>query len=104
MGGVPERNDDDVPPTTAFNILANARRRVVLDHLRQTGPTDVDDLAAEILRNEDRSVQFETVRVSLTHLHLPKMDDAGFVRRDGEETVAPTDRLGTLDPYFELLE
>lgn len=77
--------------TDAFNLLSEQRRRHVLDCLDSEGPTTVSELAAWIA---DRTGEpWQTVRTSLHHVHLPKLEDYGAIERNGN-----TVRLGPVAP------
>lgn len=84
-----------------FGALADARRRFVLRYLgRVDGPVAVTELTSELVAWEverpvaDRSGDDrDAIGLSLLHVHLPKMDDAGLVSYDaGRRTVARADR------------
>ncbi|WP_424018494.1 DUF7344 domain-containing protein [Halorientalis pallida] len=63
---------------TALELLASARRRLVIDHLRTEAETTVDELVRTVTAGSDD----ENVRVSLVHRHLPKLADAGAISYD----------------------
>jgi DNA-binding transcriptional ArsR family regulator len=87
-----------------LNALADHRRRVVLAALVD-GPTPITDatLARRVATAERTPDQAETVDrptpqsvvLSLVHVHLPVLADAGLVEPT-PEGVAPTDRLDAL--------
>ena len=95
-------NDQHVAPTTIFDVLAHTHRRVVLSRLRADGPCELASLADAVSRRED-GTPVERLRVSLRHRHLPKLEDAEFVRCDAG-CVVPTERCAVLDPYLALAE
>ncbi|PSP78036.1 hypothetical protein BRC81_08230 [Halobacteriales archaeon QS_1_68_20] len=70
----------------AFDCLASSRRRHVLAVLRDRGTVDRDELARAVADREADSTA-DAVAVSLYHVHLPKLADAGLVDVD-DETVA----------------
>ncbi len=82
-----------------FAVLGDARRRTVLKVLagNQTG-TDVESLATRVAARESDAAEatpsestVRDVHVTLHHVHLPKLDDAGLVDHDrGAGTVRPT--------------
>ncbi len=80
---------------TAFDLLHDRRRRAVLTVLNETDRRlSVTELANKIAIREndprDPSAHSENVRLSLIHVHLPKLADANVVRYDRERpTVEP---------------
>ncbi|WP_313693090.1 DUF7344 domain-containing protein [Halorarum halobium] len=82
----------DVAPETAFEVLADDRRRAVLSVLRDSAETCVpvaelvDDVAA--MRSEHGRCDRERVAVRFHHATLPKLADSGVIEHDsGEGTV-----------------
>lgn len=74
-----------------FDVLADRRRRIVLNHLRDSDEEWVPagDLAERIAAWEveladPTSVSVESIEIDLVHGHLPKLDAAGVVDYDGE--------------------
>jgi len=62
-----------------FDALSNARRRRVVRVLRQRGePTPVSALAGS-LATRDPGASTDRLAVSLTHVHLPKLESTGVV-------------------------
>lgn len=95
---------------TVFNLLQNRRRRFALHHLKQQGePVPAGELAARVAAWEtgvapeavDPSDR-KRVHVSLLQSHLPAMEEAGVVERDGE-AVSLTDAAADIDVYVELM-
>jgi hypothetical protein len=90
----------------AFGALSHARRRHVVDCLRGRDSTSLtalaDDVAARERRAEvDANPDAETVAVSLYHVHVPKLADAGLVVYDpGQRTVRLSERAESLVPVF----
>ena len=71
-------------------ILADGQRRVALSHLREQGPTTIDDLS-ERLADRDGSAtdDHRRVRTALSNHHIPLMQRAGLVEYDeAGETLA----------------
>lgn len=93
-----EGEPPSVTPDVAFDVLASSRRRWLLRDLRRTGPTTVDDLVRGL---DDDSDGPERIEVSLHHTHLPKLEDAGLIARDGERVV-PRPAIDSLVPYLDL--
>lgn len=80
-----------------FSALADGQRRTILDVLsHQFGPIHRETLARELGASErdvaESEVSTETVErllVSLSHVHLPHLSDAGLIEYDADEqTVA----------------
>jgi hypothetical protein len=98
---------DDLSKDTAFSLVADERRRIVVRlMLDRRDEWDVPALAEAVADRErdgspdtvDEEVE-KRIRIALLHRHLPKLDDAGVVTFDfNAETVAPRDRLDELAP------
>jgi len=73
-----------------FDILSHPRRRFVLGYLDETdGAVQTDSLAERIAVWEgadapgDSSVAaVEDIKLSLHHVHLPKLEESGFLTHD----------------------
>lgn len=65
------------------HLLASDRRRTLLEYLvaRPEEPVPVDDLVAHLVTAED-AIDRQNLRLSLQHLHLPKLINRGVVVRD----------------------
>lgn len=63
----------------AFDVLADAGRRAVLEELSESGSATVDDLANGLA---DRHASQSRAKLALVHRHLPKLRDAGVVTYD----------------------
>jgi hypothetical protein len=92
---------------TALDLLANQRRRAVLEYLTEAGGTaTLTELAVEIATRETRAEpnaisdhadvsprNRRAVRISLHHTHIPKLADADVIDYETEtETVTLRDR------------
>lgn len=92
---------------SVFDLLADRRRRAVLQHLAETdGTATIDELAETIARRESdanrraisdhggvRASDLEATRISLHHVHVPRLEAGDAVEFDGrEKTVTLTDR------------
>jgi len=98
------RDDDEL-----FEILANQRRRFALHYLRQR-PDETVSLSAlsERVAGWEHGADPETleyaerksVRNSLHQFHLPKLDDAGLVAYDDEESAVELLDAGGADAYL----
>jgi len=92
------------PDSRAFDALANSYRRQLLLALYDENPQDDDDLDPLDLLVEGETIEDLTAtRIELTHTHLPKLADVGFIEWDRElgklskgpnwEEIAPLLRL-----------
>lgn len=94
--------------TDAFDCLrAPARRALLLSlHERDSRPfvvgdgmgNSTDDAALSV---ESLDGEFDPVR--LHHVHLPKLADAGYVERDGDDRIVPGDSFEEIRPLLETL-
>lgn len=82
-------------PGSLFDVLSNARRRRLVALLGEADETDrlsLDALSSRLADREPDGGSAGEVAISLHHLHLPKLDEAGFVRYDpGTQLVEFTD-------------
>jgi hypothetical protein len=90
-----------------FNVLSDARRRHVLYYLREHDATSLDELADVIagwLMVDRVTITTPTrrdrIRIKLHHVHLPMLDDIGFLAYDRESNHA---RLRDLSDEAEAL-
>lgn len=95
-----------------FEVFAHRRRRYALRGLRMHDtPMALADLADEVAIRENEApiteISPESVKrvyLSLYHTHIPKLEDAGFVRYDQEQdSVALSGRIEQVEQYQELL-
>lgn len=81
------------PPEVHLHLLADPRRRRVLEYLvdRPYEPVDLPDLAEHVhaiaTPNANDPTGRETIEVSLHHTHLPKLAETGAVTYDPENRV-----------------
>ncbi|WP_436925840.1 DUF7344 domain-containing protein [Halosimplex amylolyticum] len=78
-----------------FAVLADPRRRrllELLEHLEPGRRTTLSDLSERLAAAEESTEreQRQNVAVTLRHVHLPKLDDAGLVEYDPETNVVET--------------
>ena len=92
----------DLSLDVAFEVLANARRRTTLSYLlRYERRAELEDLAAYVAASETTDVD-ERAAVTLHHIDLPKLADAGLIRYDADRRTAVADDLiQELEPYLE---
>jgi hypothetical protein len=82
-----------------LNILRNRHRRAILLLLKEG---TVDTKADVMVRNGDNTKEVELV---LTHAHLPKLDDAGYIEWDREtDEISKGPRFEEIEPLLELIE
>lgn len=78
---------DELDEDSRFLLVANGRRRTILDVLdRASGAnaTTLGELASDIDRLErsdsgDKTISKERLLVELHHVHLPMLDNAGLI-------------------------
>lgn len=110
---IPDRSPT-VEAETAFDILSNRRRRMVVRMLEETSPTesiDVDYLSRQIAAWEQGTsmdqidyTDRKSVYTSLQQLHLPAMDDAGVVDFDKRAgTITATEDTEGYTVYLEVV-
>ena len=88
---------------SCLRLVADRRRRRVLEHLRHDdgGDVRIDDLVDQLYRAEpatadDRQASRDQLAIRLYHTHLPKLADHGVVELDPERgTIAyrPDERI-----------
>lgn len=91
------------------DVLRNARRRLTIERLRESGGTlSVRELSEQIAADETgetpppRNIR-QSVYVSLHQTHLPKLDDLGIVDYDADsKTVDLRERAADLEAYTRL--
>lgn len=78
---------------TALRLLANQQRRRVLRHVTDgNGTTTVDQLIDSLLTgtspSADRGATRDRLAISLHHVHLPMLQEAGVIEYDSHrETI-----------------
>lgn len=85
-------NRIELAPRERHELLASDRRRQTVEALADaTAAVELGDLAAEISARETTTDEDERskerVAISLHHVHLPKMVDAGILEYDPTERV-----------------
>ena len=84
--------DLDVDTDALFDVLSNPRRRFILTCLEEfSTPVPLRDVAHELATwerdaeiTEISADDVTSIRVSLYHVHIPKMADVGLVEYDEE--------------------
>ena len=94
------------PPSvdTILNVLENQYRRRVLITLLEHNPQDADDLkipSDSELADED----LETLRIYMTHTHLPKLEESGFIEGNRDtNSIRKGPNFDEIRPLLELLQ
>lgn len=102
----------DLPADTLFTVLANPRRRIVIQyvlHMDEAVPKAavIDRVAAWETQTPVADLSSDARKraaVSLRHTHLPKLIDAGVVEYNEEEallTLGPN--AAAVEPHLALL-
>jgi DNA-binding transcriptional ArsR family regulator len=81
-----------------FEILSHEYRRRILIAVGQHNPQDIDDITSESIADGAEDEPLEVLQQRLFHVHLPKLDKAGFVNWDQDTGVV------TRGPRFEEIE
>jgi len=102
----------ELTPDRVFEILESPRRRHLLSFLSQRDrEVHLDELAAQVAArqndidpNEVDDDLLRQVKLSLHHVHLPKLQSAGLVEcaRGDAHTVELTGDLGPLEPGLDV--
>lgn len=88
---------------SVLDAIANKYRRRLLVALLEHNPQDDDDpqIPANV-KFEDEDL--ESLQIQMTHTHLPKLEDAGFIEWDQEtNTVRKGPRFDEIQPLLELM-
>lgn len=94
----------------AFDLLSDPRRRHALYYLFESdGSVELtalaEHVAASVAGSSDRisAEDVETTCTSLHHSHLPRLEDAGVIERDADEsTVALSRRAEAFESVLSL--
>lgn len=98
---------NDTTPTTktldwqdVFYVLSNARRRHVIEYVRQHERTALDELATFIAGEASDEDTYKSVYVSLQQTHLPVLDERNIVHYEDESnTIRRGPRLDDVELY-----
>lgn len=101
-------NDDPDTLDATLDVLADRTRRRLLNRLQEADQLTIDRIAAELVeggetRTNDRGTasERERIEVSLRHVHLPKMADAGVI--DWSPETGRIEANGNTEAAYELL-
>lgn len=87
-----------------FDALSRPERRQILLHLSDVGPRDDDQLTVDELVAADHNHDPDRLQRKLHHNHLPKLDDAGYVRWTPDtRTIRRGPRFDAIEPVLSLL-
>jgi hypothetical protein len=98
---------EEITKDEVFEVLSSSRRRLILYHLhRRGGRAVLRDLAKDTAEAEsDDEVDDDVVKrfyISLYQTHVPKLEEVGLVRYDGEnKTVSMTERIEEVEDILE---
>ncbi|WP_436923849.1 DUF7344 domain-containing protein [Halosimplex amylolyticum] len=89
---------------TAFELLADRRRRAVIEVLRTAphGSLELPALVEGVASKTDDDP--DELAPALYHTHLPKLDDAGVIDFDGERGVVDYDSAPLLERCLDVAE
>lgn len=80
---------------TIFAILSHPVRRTVVQTLEREDSLSMDELAE--VASEELEMTKRDVCIQLTHIHLPKLDSAGYLNyQHGEDEIVSTEELENL--------
>lgn len=89
---------------TVLHVLENQYRRRLLVALLEHNPQDADNpqIASEIeLAEED----LESLSIHMTHTHLPKLEESGFIEWDWDtNSVRKGPQFDEIQPLLEVLQ
>ena len=95
-----------------FDVLSNSRRRFMLASLQSTEmPISVEELTTELNAWEVQQAvpgrsgaDRNGIKISLMHVHLPKMAGAGLIRYDDtRQTISRADRTDEVRAHLQSL-
>ncbi len=95
-------------PNTIFEILSNPGRRYVLTYVLQSdGFVTISELVDYVTTKTTAKMTDEEFRrkvtVELSHTHLPKLEEEGFVRYNMErQLILPTEKTPMVEPYLRI--
>jgi len=95
-------SDDPITFDSVLDLCRHQHRRTVLVALaEERTPVTLDELTRRVVEHDDRSARrtSEDVRISLFHLHLPKLASEGIVTHDRDRgVVEPTEQFERVRP------
>lgn len=103
-----QRDTDGLSQDVVFDLLSNRRRRFILSHLYEQGPTTLMTFAVEIAAWEE-GIDIEDVTdsqrkrayVSIYQTHVPKLEDSGVITYDSDSgLIELTERADDIIRYL----
>ncbi|WP_435158878.1 DUF7344 domain-containing protein [Haladaptatus sp. DFWS20] len=92
--------------TLLYKLLANHRRRVLLQCLRDTeAPIPISVLVTELTQRDEHVSPNESINteIAVHHIHLPKLADAGVIEYDHSAQQAAYTAPPQVDALLEEL-
>jgi hypothetical protein len=92
--------------TLLYKLLANHRRRVLLQCLRDTeAPIPISVLVTELTQRDEHVSPNESINteIAVHHIHLPKLADAGVIEYDQSTQQAAYSAPPQVDALLEEL-
>lgn len=97
-----------VPLDDVFEVLADRQRRHVIKYLLECDPPVTTREIADALQSRDQVGSVEKhreLRISIHHIHLPKLDENGIVDYDSEANqVVDWENVESMEPYIDIAE
>lgn len=95
-----------LPESESLILLAKRRRRILLRILSESStPLSIEELAERIGERESEDLttnQHDSIRISLYHNHIPRLEEAEVILYDEEaDTVAPYQNFDSLVHVLE---
>jgi hypothetical protein len=90
-----------------FEMLSHEPRRRILVAVGRDNPRDEDEIASKLAATEHEGGPdtTELVKTKLYHVHLPKLDEAGFIDWDRESChIRRGPRFEEIEPLLGLLD
>ncbi|MFC7096278.1 DUF7344 domain-containing protein [Halobaculum marinum] len=88
-----------------FTVLSDGHRRRLLVALMQSNPRDESELHSESVVDELTDEDDQFLRHRLHHVHLPKLNAAGFISWDRErDVITRGPRFDEIRPLLRLME
>lgn len=93
---------------TIFTVISHPARRYVLTYLlRAEGYVTMGEIVDYVINSTDSSTDPQELRrevtISLTHTHLPLLEDEGFIQYNMErQLIQPTAKTDLAAPYLKV--